>query len=293
MNTKDIQMKSKYCVYIHTVPKEISGNNNDKRYIGITCKNNPEKRWENGYGYRKNKHFFRAIEKYGWDNIKHEVVARELDHDSACDMEKLLVALYNAKNPQFGYNKTFGGDGSCGCKKSEEEKRIRSERFKGKNNPFYHKKHTEETRRKMSLNHCDCSGEKNYKSKKVYQFDENGTFIKSYACIKQAVNDNNMTDMCVISSIREKRQGGIYFWGYENDVEKQNGVITLKDFSSYRKNIHPEKTIEQYDSEWNYIGVYINITNVAKSFNGTRQNITRAIKSKGLAYGYHWKYKED
>ena len=60
----------KYCVYVHTTP---SG----KRYVGLTSFS-PEKRWRNGGNYRSSKYFYNAIKKYGWDNIKHEVVASEL-----------------------------------------------------------------------------------------------------------------------------------------------------------------------------------------------------------------------
>lgn len=55
-----------YCVYLHTSPT-------NKYYVGIT-KQNPLKRWANGRGYCKNKHFYNAILKYGWDNFKHEII---------------------------------------------------------------------------------------------------------------------------------------------------------------------------------------------------------------------------
>lgn len=55
-----------YTVYMHITP---SG----KRYIGITCRK-PEYRWNNGKGYEANEHFYSAINKYGWDNIKHVIV---------------------------------------------------------------------------------------------------------------------------------------------------------------------------------------------------------------------------
>lgn len=42
----------KYCVYVHTVPRDVSGYRHDKKYVGITCKKYPEQRWEHGYGYR-------------------------------------------------------------------------------------------------------------------------------------------------------------------------------------------------------------------------------------------------
>jgi len=53
-----------YCVYIHTSP---SG----KMYVGITGKE-PERRWGiNGNNYMLDKCFWKAIQKYGWENIRH------------------------------------------------------------------------------------------------------------------------------------------------------------------------------------------------------------------------------
>lgn len=43
---------------------------------------------------------------------------------------------------------------------SEESKHKRSEAYKGENNPFYGKHHTEETRQKLKDNHADFKGEK-------------------------------------------------------------------------------------------------------------------------------------
>ena len=66
-----------WSVYLHTVPKEISGYDWDKYYVGIT-KRKPEYRWgKNGNGYKRQV-FWNAIQKYGWDNIRHEVLFADL-----------------------------------------------------------------------------------------------------------------------------------------------------------------------------------------------------------------------
>ena len=73
-----------YCVYIHTSP---SG----KKYVGQTGKT-PEQRWGKGGSHYLKKEkdgeymhqaFARAILKYGWDNIEHEVVASNLTREEA------------------------------------------------------------------------------------------------------------------------------------------------------------------------------------------------------------------
>lgn len=46
-----------FIIYKHTTPS-------NKVYIGITSQTKINRRWQNGYGYRSNKHFFNAILKY-------------------------------------------------------------------------------------------------------------------------------------------------------------------------------------------------------------------------------------
>lgn len=89
---------TKYTVYMHVLPKEISRKENDKYYIGITCQE-PEKRWQNGRGYFSQMFYF-AIEKYGWENFKHVILFSGLSYDEACDKEKELIEYYksNQKN---------------------------------------------------------------------------------------------------------------------------------------------------------------------------------------------------
>lgn len=107
----DYRENNKWTVYVHIVPKEISGNSNDKYYVGITSQE-PESRWGSvGNGYIKNKHFTRAIKKYGWKNLVHEIIAEYLTKDEACEFEKKLIKELNSNNPMYGYNHTIGGEG--------------------------------------------------------------------------------------------------------------------------------------------------------------------------------------
>lgn len=97
--------KDKYIVYMHTCP-------NSKRYIGIT-KLSPNARWKNGLGYKSQSNFYADIVKFGWNNIKHEIIDENLNHDMACEEEIYLIGLLKTNNPKYGYNQTSGGDGTC------------------------------------------------------------------------------------------------------------------------------------------------------------------------------------
>ena len=91
----------KYCVYKHTCP-------NGKVYVGITCRK-PEIRWNHGAGY-STQLFGRAVEKYGWDNIRHEILIEGLSKEEACAEEQRMIAEYGSTDPGRGYNLTSGGE---------------------------------------------------------------------------------------------------------------------------------------------------------------------------------------
>ena len=127
-----MEEEKKWCVYIH---RNII---NDKAYIGI-AKAPAYKRWgKNGNGYKKNQEaFYRAIQKYGWDNFEHIIWCENLTQEEAKEWEVILIALFKTncsryKNPERGYNLTDGGDGMSGFKFSEESKIKMSQSKKGK-----------------------------------------------------------------------------------------------------------------------------------------------------------------
>ena len=104
-----------YSVYVHTTP-------NNKKYVGITSLP-PHRRWEKGQGYKHQTLFYRAIAKYGWDNIIHEIVAEGLTRAEAIALEIKLIDEYSTTNPKFGYNQTAGGEGHSGTPLAPATKR--------------------------------------------------------------------------------------------------------------------------------------------------------------------------
>ena len=90
-----------WTVYRHTTP-------NGKTYIGITHQK-PEARWANGGGYKSNTHFYNAIQKYGWGNIRHEIVHVVPTQEQAEKLERELILRHKSYDRNFGYNKALGG----------------------------------------------------------------------------------------------------------------------------------------------------------------------------------------
>jgi group I intron endonuclease len=102
-----------WCLYKHTSP---SG----KVYIGIS--KNVNIRWSgNGCRYLiYNSIFGKAILKYGWNNIKHEVLISGLSRDKANELEIKFIRYY--KSLGISYNITDGGEGTTNRILSEETK---------------------------------------------------------------------------------------------------------------------------------------------------------------------------
>lgn len=146
-----------YTVYMHISPS-------NKRYIGITCQK-PQKRWGNGSGYKECPAFYKAIQKYGWENIQHTILFENLSKEEAERKEIDLIAEYKSNKKEYGYNIENGGN--CAGTHSEEVRRKISQANKGKvysdetlqkmkeahkgqgvgeKNPFYGRHHSKEVR---------------------------------------------------------------------------------------------------------------------------------------------------
>ena len=122
-----------YKLYIHKFP-------NGKVYIGITSQDVDE-RWRHGEGYKKQL-VYRAILKYGWDAISHQVLLSGMTKEQAELKEMEFISAFKSNNPEYGYNVANGGN--CYGTHSEETKRKIAEANTGRIC-------TEETRKKISL----------------------------------------------------------------------------------------------------------------------------------------------
>ena len=101
-----------YTVYKHTTP-------DGRIYIGCTGQT-LDKRWQRGIKYIHNKAFNEQIEKYGWDGIKHEIIAGDLTMKEATRLERILIRELDATNPEKGFNIQKGGvtnyEARCGLR---------------------------------------------------------------------------------------------------------------------------------------------------------------------------------
>lgn len=227
-----------YIVYLHRCP---SG----KVYIGIT--KDIKERWKNGAGYIHQKYFYKAIKKYGWENIKHEILADGVSREQAVSLEKFFIKLFKSNDKQFGYNMTDGGDGIDGYHHTDETKkkigiasheRTRSEETKrrqseaAKKRPKYKLKLSDELKEKKSRIAKEMWSDESYKKamlekiqkasigkpsakrRKVKCIETNEVFD----CVLHAAQKYNIQSCHISGCCKGKRKTcGKKHWEYVND----------------------------------------------------------------------------
>lgn len=251
-------MENNYIVYKHTSP---SG----KVYIGITSQT-IQRRWRNGEGYKQCKYFYRAIEKYGWKYITHEIIENGLTRCEASEKEKYYISFYKSNNFKFGYNLDSGGlsgrvinqeiiERSKKFRHTEETKerlrQISLEYFKTHPGTFLGRHHTEETKRKIADAHRGKPGHPMSKVNKE----------KLIAAIK---GKPRSLEHC--KHISESKKG--VYAGDKNPRAKAVRCIETGDVF----------TCAKYAADW--LGVSGGNHNIISVCTGN-------LKS---AYGYHWEY---
>lgn len=243
-----------YCVYMHTSP---SG----KRYIGIT-KKNPNRRFNNGNGYKQNTIFWKAIKKYGWENIKHEILETNLTHDEACEREQFYISKYDTTNSLFGYNVTFGGDGTS------KLSRTLGLFFKNKLVYVFQSKE-------------DCAEHFGYSSSTSLDLYLNIEKYNPYL-LKDITHDE-------YNCFKEKNDEK-YILGY---LERINEYKEESKNQIYKKiALKNSKPVARYNSDGIYIDSFISLNDAVEKCDsvGRPNNISNAIKNKGLCGGYLWRY---
>lgn len=165
------ELNQMYKIYL------IINTENKKQYVGVT-KFSIEER----FSQHTKRGFIltEAIQKYGQEKFSIEMIEEVESPERAYDLEQFYIKYYNTKAPN-GYNLTDGGDGIFGWEATDEYRKECSERVKQlhkeKKVGMYGKKHSEETKKKMSeaskgkpkpwLNGRTCTEETKEKLRKI------------------------------------------------------------------------------------------------------------------------------
>lgn len=234
--------------YIYIVENKI----NSKKYIGQTMQNDINKRWKQHKSSKKiGKILYNAYQKYGMDNFKFKILCVCFD----CDLNNYeieYIKKYNTIHPN-GYNLLEGGKN---IKHNEHTINILKQKLSGPNHPNYGKKFTNERKLEMSISRRGplnpnygkkISHEQKEKikntmksfdedkreainqkiretlkkciknSKKVFQYDLSGNFIKEYESISEAYNESNISRSSIQRCCDGKYKKTKHFiWKYFN-----------------------------------------------------------------------------
>lgn len=79
-------------------------------YIGITSLKPSLRYGKNGGNYKDCTYFWNAIQKYGWNNFEHVIIADNLTKEESCRYEVDLIEYMKIKRPNCCYNILVGGD---------------------------------------------------------------------------------------------------------------------------------------------------------------------------------------
>ena len=163
---------------------KISNNVNDKVYIGQTIET-IEKRFKDHISASKceNKKgviLYNAMHKYGVENFSHEILKENLTKNEADYWERYYIEEFDTiKN---GYNLKTGGTHCIYSEASKQKMSKNHADVSGEKNPMYGKKHSLESRIKMSQNRHDKKGSESCFAKKVICVETQEIF----GCIKDA-----------------------------------------------------------------------------------------------------------
>lgn len=259
-----------WIVYKHT--NKING----KMYIGITGQT-AERRWRNqGKGYKKCVAFYRAIEKYGWDNFTHEILFEGLSKEEAEELERKLIKENKSNNPEYGYNIANGGNVAAISDETKEKiSKTLKKNYKKENHHNYGKHYDEEFKKKLSEAH------KGIQAGKLHP-----NYGKPMTEVQKEKIRRTMIERGIVPSRKAIEKGAEARRGSKNSEYWCKRIKEVRSLPVLKISLSGE-ILKRYSS----------ITEAIQDLGKTRScgsNITAACKGrKKTAYGYIWKYAGD
>lgn len=233
-----------YSIYVHI------NKLNHKMYFGIT-KQNPKRRFRDGEGYKSCTKFYKAIQKYGWDNFEHIIIKTDMPKECAETLEKILIYKYDTINS--GYNLDGGGNLHLATKESKIKS---SESHKGK-------KLSQSTKDKLRISTTELWKDPIYRSKCQSKKGRNVPPVSENT--KEKISD----------SIKK-------LWLNDEYVNKcKKGLETYHKMHSKPIRAINEDEVLEFDSVSEAVR-YLNKTD--------RSGIYRTVGTSKKAYGYRWEY---
>lgn len=259
---------------------------NDKKYVGITCRTIKKRAGKDGYCYTQHDcKFARAIKKYGFDFFTVETLAEGLSKEEANELEKYYIKKYDSyKN---GYNDTLGGDGLVTIDydkiidlwdEGKSVREIREELNCG---------------RKIIATAFDGAGIagkeridrgiKKHHSRAVYQYDLDGNYLNTFNSVAEASEKLKINSANIFSCLKgERKSAGEFQWSIE--LKDNIGKVQRKEGN--------HKEVYQYSLNKELIAIHHSAAGAARNCGYKwAEYIRRKAREQGIAYGYIWSYE--
>lgn len=275
---------AKYIVYKHTTPSH-------KSYIGITSRD-IQTRANYGHGY-STQVFGRAIRKYGWDNIQHDVLETGLTLEQAKRAEIAYIFLFRTTDPRFGYNVSPGGDAGPGVQWTEEQRRQVGARTRRMWEDGEHRErllqhlHAMNQSRvggHLSDTHKQAIGAAN--SIAVDQYTKNGAFIQTFASAMDAARELGVTGNTGIVQCCKGRRKTYYgsIWKYHGDA------LSTEEVQRRNQCDYHVRAVYMCSDDMTPIQMFPSIHEAGRAIGKSYKGIHDAIQTGRHAYGYRWQY---
>lgn len=113
--------------------------------------------------------------------------------------------------------------------RGENHPNYKTHKFDGERNPFFGKRHSEESKKKMSESKMGkCAGEKHPRALSVVQCDLNKNVIRVWTYIKRVADELQIVKSHISGCCKGKRKtAGGYRWYYLYDQIQKDGTVIL------------------------------------------------------------------
>ena len=312
--------KGTFCVYMHTCVAP--GDSYGKSYIGQTCRK-PENRWNHGKNYSHCKHFYAAIQKYGWDSFLHEVIIDGVSRESADEWERALIEFYQTTNPNHGFNLTAGGRSLVGKENPVSRRVVAFDCITGKRMAEYDSLYEArlaiggnvweslngktKTCKGLVLKYVDdavgidllpeCERTSYHaqplKMKAINQYRTDGSYVASFDSIKSAALSLGLSPDAVGNAVRgtSKSCGG-FQWRFDDGCHDNIERLKTGAEVRYERGSYHGRKVAQIDKDTGeIIRIYPSVREAVRSINGNRRNIKMVLSGvKKTSSGYKWEY---
>ena len=253
-------------VYCHT--NKVNG----KKYIGITSGSLRKRFGVEGRGYSQSRYFANAINKYGWENFDHDVIADGLTRDEASDLERYLIAKFHTQDKSKGYNIRSGGFDANEI--SPEGLAAQIAAHAGPDSPA---------------------------AVPVVSFGWNGHRLHEFPYIKAAVEYYNISDSAIWSALQSenKTAAGVLF-RYAKDVE---GIVQYSEeymrervwVRHYKDGQHAKCTgVVLFDRSGNRVAEFSSMKDAASYLGVYHGSVSGAVRGKNVSVkDFYVRLKDD